>query len=233
MVLFVYIDETGTTSLSDEKQPILTVAAVLVREHQVQPLAENLRQLAIERIGHLVELHGQEIWGGTGPWSQFSPPDLLAVYREALGLLGEHDIWVAYASINKPKLKASYTNPYNPYLLALQFLCEKIDFSLSELKILIADERKEDELRAIEMVTDLQTLSEGIVPGRKLVSIIDTLHFVRSRISPGVQMADLVAYILQRCRRGAGAHPEAVAALEEFRDMITSATVTFRDTWPA
>lgn len=41
----------------------------------------------------------------------------------------------------------------------------------------------------------------GEVPGRQLKTITDSLHFVSSHDSAGVQMADLVAYVIQRRRR--------------------------------
>jgi Protein of unknown function (DUF3800) len=236
MALFVYIDETGTTSLEDMKQPTLTLAAAIVQEDRVQPLAASLRQVAIDQLGSQfagLEFHGNELWGGVGPWSSLDPPQLIATYRNALILLEEHEVAVAHASIDKPRLKARYRYPDNPYLLALQFLCEKIhDYHPRTLKVLIADESKEQEIPAIEMVADLQVGGPGVVPGKRLVSVIDTLHFVRSQASPGVQMADLIAFVLQRCRSRQDSHPAARKALQQFRAMISDATVTWRADWP-
>ena len=56
---------------------------------------------------------------------------------------------------NLSRRYAGYADP-NAYLLALQFLAEKADAYGSGLKVLIADEAKEHQLRAIKMVSDLQ-----------------------------------------------------------------------------
>jgi len=53
----------------------------------------------------------------------------------------------------------------------------------------------------VRMVGDMQEWGYAEVPGRrKPTSIIDSLHFVSSRVSPGVEMADLIAYVLHRHR---------------------------------
>jgi len=57
------------------------------------------------------------------------------------------------------------------------------------------------------------------------------VHFVSSRASPGVQMADLVAYVLQRSR-GKETHPDAQAGLERLRTMVSVRTMTWREAWP-
>lgn len=236
MAILTYIDETGTSVLEDAEQPILTVVAVLVKEDQVQPLSESMRSLAMRALGWRplrFEFHGYEIFHGEGHWAPLDQPSLVQAYRDAIGLLERHDISVAFSSINKPKLAERYEAPDSPYLLALQFLCEKIDRIEPEwLKILIADESKEHELPAIDLVADLQSWGSGIVPGPSLTTIIDSLHFVRSQASPGVQLADLVAFIIQRHRLGVDTHPDAIQAVAELRAMVGEATITYRAVWP-
>ena len=41
MAYLVYIDETGSVSKGAKKQPLLTLAAVLIDEDQVQPLGAS------------------------------------------------------------------------------------------------------------------------------------------------------------------------------------------------
>src|SRR5205823_2245814 len=101
-------------------------------------------------------------------------------------------------------------------------------------RIVVADEAKEHELEAIAMVADLQQWSfGGVVPGRKLNTIIDSLHFVRSHASFGVQMADLCAYVLQRAWHGSEKHPDATAAITELRLAIEARRFAWREPWPA
>jgi hypothetical protein len=190
---FVYIDETGSSGKAAKRQPHLTVAAAIVDETMVQPLREALHAVAWKHLGWLpadLEFHGQEIWNGTGYWSGKSYDDLIAAYEDAMQVLDTCDIDVAHASIHKARLHDRYDGAadMNAYRLALQFLLEKVDTYSSSLKILIADETKEQQIPALKMVQGMQNWTwGGEVPGRQLKTIIDTLHFVSSHDSAGVQ----------------------------------------------
>jgi hypothetical protein len=178
MVQFVYIDETGSVGKGGAKQPYLTLAAVLTPEDQVQPLARAMRAVAFEHLGWLpkdFEFHGHEIWGGTGWWSEQEPPELIAAFEAVIDLLGRLDLSIVHSSIDKVELHAKYNGHAdgNAYLLALQFLLEKIDRWGSQNRIIIADEAKEHQLRAIKMVAEMQEWGGGEVPGRTLKTVID------------------------------------------------------------
>lgn len=238
MAQFVYIDETGSTGRGAKQQPYLTLVAVLVHEDKVRTLNEGMRRVAAEHIGAFLpgfEFHGQEIWNGTGLWSRKEYSELIAAYDAAINLLDELDLIIAHSSINKDMLHSRYGGAAdaNAYRLALQFLLEKIDILDSQNKIVIADEAKEQQLQAIKMVADLQQWGTGEVPGRKLNTVIDSLHFVQSHASAGVQMADLVAFIIQRARRGKEGHPAAAAALSRLSEVVSAHTLTYRSAWPA
>jgi Protein of unknown function (DUF3800) len=237
MAHLVYIDETGSVGKGAKNQPLLTLAAALVHEDKVQPLTEAFREVAWKHLGRLpadFELHGNEIWGGNGPWRSLGPAELIAVYEDAIAVLNDLDIGVSYASIHKERLHARYAGDAdgNAYLLALQFLLEKID-KIRGNKILIADEQKEHQLRAVKMVADLQDWGGGEVPGAKLRTVIDSMHFVSSHTSPGVQLADLVAYALQRRWNDSDSNRDAKAAIARITDVIFERTLTWRDVWPA
>jgi hypothetical protein len=165
MARFVYIDETGTSG----RQPFLTIAAALVDEEMVQPLAGGLRRVAMTQLGWLpadFEFHGRELWHGEKHWSDKQPAELIAAYEAALALLEPYDIWIAHATINKPALHDRYEGAAdgNAYRLALQFLLEKVDRLAVGRKVLVADEAKEQELRAVKMVADMQEWGGGEVP---------------------------------------------------------------------
>lgn len=238
MADLTYIDETGSVGKGAKKQPLLTLAAVLVHEDKVQPLAEAFRRLAWKHLKWLpadFELHGNEIWNGMGHWKGKSPTELIAVYEDAIAVLDDFAIDVSYASIHKQRLHLRHGGSAdgNAYLLALQFLLEKLEGNYSSNKILIADEQKEHQLRAIKMVADLQDWRGGEVPGVKLKTVIDSMHFVTSHASPGVQLADLVAYALQRKWNARDNHPDAKAAIDRIVTVIDNHTRTWREPWPA
>src|SRR4051794_39349348 len=186
MADLVYIDETGSVGKGAKKQPLLTLVAVVVHEDKVQRLAEAFTELAWKHLGWVpagFEVHGNEIWNRTGPWGNKTWPELLAVYEDAVAVLDTLDIDVAYASIHKQRLHDRHDGNAdgNAYLLALQFLLEKLERNYRSNKILIADEHKEHQLRAIKMVADLQDWGGGEVPGSKLTTVIDSMHFVNSQ----------------------------------------------------
>jgi hypothetical protein len=238
MAKLVHLDETGSVGKGAKKQPLLTVAAVLVDEEQVRALAEDVREVAMKHLGWApadLELHGHEIWQGQGYWKGKSPAELIAAYEAAVRLIKDLDIHVAFASIHKQRLHDKYGGGAdgNAYLLAMQFVLEKIDSGYAGLKILIADEHKEQQLRAIKMVDGMQKWGTGEVPSRPLKTVIDSMHFVSSHASPGVQMADLVAYVLQRRWAATDTHPDAKAAIERLYQVVLEQTHTWREVWPA
>lgn len=233
---FVYIDETGADGTASKKQPHLTLVAAIVDEDNVQQINAGLRQVAMKHLGWIpddLEFHGYELWGGLGYWKEKGPSELIAVYEDAIELLDTCDVDIAHASIDKARLHARYGGAAdeNAYRLALQFLLEKIDRHGSSKKVLVADEAKEQELRAVRMVSEMQEWGGGEVPGIQLKTVIDTLHFVRSHASAGVQVADLVAYVIQRSATPEH-HPDAQAALNRIQQKVGNRTRTYRQRWP-
>lgn len=237
MAKFVYVDETGSCGKAAKHQPYLTLAAAIVDESHVQNLREGLREVAWRQLGWLppdLEFHGHEIWNGTGYWTGKSYDELIETYESAMELLDTCDIDIAYSSIDKARLHNRHqgTADGNAYRLALQFLLEKIDSYGSALKLVVADETKEQEAAAVKMVQGMQDWTAGgEVPGRRLATVVDSLHFVASHDSAGVQMADLIAFVLQR-RRRKEAHPNAQAAMDRLSSLVTSHTRTWREPWP-
>lgn len=240
MAEFVYLDETGSVGKGANKQSYLTLVAVVVDETQVQPLAERMRSIAFDALRWLpedFEFHGNEIWNASGYWKNLAPAELLAAYEAVVALLEELQISIVHSSINKPGLHTKYsgTADGNAYLLALQFLLEKLDRwrTGQVLRVLIADEQKQQQVKAIKLVREMQSWGfSGIVPGRQLKSIIDSIHFVDSAHSPGVQFADMVAYLLHRRRIAPPSHPLAAAAQERMLELVTVRTPTWRESWP-
>jgi hypothetical protein len=195
------VDESGNTGrrLDDPDQPIHCLAAV--PEDRVIPITHAVEaQLSQRRAnGLLPELHGAELFSGDGPWCGVAPGERVAIYEEALALLPVHDCVVAYASIDKTKLTPGTTQRTTPHLLALQFLVEKIDAYLvaqpdqmRQRALLVADETQEHESFAIGVVAGMQASGTGVVAGRVIDRVIDTVHFVRSHDNRYVQLGDLV-----------------------------------------
>jgi len=238
MAELAYIDETGSVGTGAATQPYLTLVAVIVHEDNVRHLTSAMQNVAMTHLGWIpadFEFHGHEVWQGMGYWDGKTPPQLIAAYKAAIQLLVDLELSVVHSSIDKARLHARYGGAAdeNAYRLALQFLLEKIDSRGTANRIIIADEAKEQELHAMKMVADMQQWAgAGVVPGRTLRTVINSLHYVRSHASPGVQMADLVAYVLQRSWHGKEHHPDAAPAIAELRASVDSRTETWREAWP-
>ncbi|MBM3715886.1 MAG: DUF3800 domain-containing protein, partial [Actinobacteria bacterium] len=176
MAEFVYIDETGSVG-SGHKQPLLFLAAVVVPEERVRDLADSLYKLTFKHLGWVpdrFEWHAHELWHASGPWAGKSPSELLAAYEDVIALLAKLDIWVLHSAINKAGLHKKYAGQFdkNAYLLALQFLLQKLEgYSTGALRVVIADEAKEQQLRAVGMLRDMQKWGMGEVPGIKVNNV--------------------------------------------------------------
>lgn len=238
MARIVYIDETGSSGKGAKKQDLLTVVAVIAEADTVRDLDDALRAVednhfALQTVQPR-EFHGVEIWHGSGPWVGKQPAELLAVLEDVVALIDRFDLQIAFASVHKPRLIARRGpgGADRAYLLALQFLLEKVDMNVSGTKIVVADEAKEHQLTAAKMVGNLRNMGYGEVDGRQLKTVVDTVHFVDSRLSAGVQLADVVAFVIQRVDRGPEVHPDAQAARSRMMAVIREHSVTWREPWP-
>ena len=104
----------------------------MVDEDKVKPLGKAMRKVAmdhLELVPEDFEFHGNEIWGGKSWWRQMEPPALIEAYEAVINLLTSLELGIAYSTINKAELHQKYGGiaDSNAYLLALQFLLEKID----------------------------------------------------------------------------------------------------------
>lgn len=77
----------------------------------------------------------------------------------------------------------------------------------------------------------LTVITNHTTPKAAAKTVIDSLHFVSSHASPGVQMADLVAYAIQRQRR-TGHHTTEQAAMDRLSIKVNEHVRTWRELWP-
>ena len=242
MAKFVYIDETGSSRGSLTKQPIMQLVAAIVDESAIRGLGESMKEVAHAHLGWFpaqFEFHGAEVWNGDGHWAEKKErkayDELLAAYESVVKLIDRHDVDIAYSLIDRVALHNKYGGAYddNSYRLALQFLLEKVNQNIGGLKVVIADESKEQQLKAMRMGADKQEWGGGEVPGPPIPTIIDSLHYVQSHSSSGVQLADMVAYLYHRCRlTDVEGHPDALAARRRMMEIIGNHLRTYRWKWP-
>ena len=246
-MLICYLDESGNTGkrLDDPDQPIHYLAAVMVREDRIREMGDRLHALAdAAPIGaSLVEFHGDELFHGSGPWQGVPPRLRVGEYAKALSVMSAVGAGVAHASINKPLL----VGDQNPHLLALQFLTEKIERwlrsqtdELGQRALLVADHSHEHDQYAFDLIQRMQAAG-GPVGGHRglnvsLDHIVDGVYFAHSERSWGIQLADLVAFVLnrsERIKRSPG-DPRSDRAIRMLRrEHISPQLQTWRELWPS
>ena len=250
-MLISYLDESGNTGkrLDDPVQPHHYVAAVLVREDRIRDMTARLDSLAhvAPTTTPLGEYRGSEIFSGLGSWADVPPRQRIAEYKRALAVLHDIDAVVAQVSIDKPRLAARHPacRP-NPHLFALQFLLEEVERwvvrqadPLSRRILQVADENDEQEEEVVDLMGQMLTgggpIREPTATAIPLHRFVENIHFVRSERSRGIQLADLVAFILRRCAwiECHPSQPNSDAAVRMLREeYIDPRTEILRSRWP-
>ena len=249
-MLFCYLDESGNTGsrLDDPDQPYHYLVAVIVREDRVSLLSERLDELAdgAATVTPLVEYHGQELFSGRGPWQGVEPQVRVDEFAKALAVIAEVDACIAYSSIDKLAL-ARRGARQSPHLYALQFLTEEIeawvrsrDDPLCQMALLVADQNHQEEEYAFELVREMHRsggpVGSDLGLAKTAEHIVDSVYFVPSERSRGIQMADLVAFILNRLDRCLESPPRSAsdqAVRDLYRVHISPRVATWRERWPS
>ena len=250
-MLISYLDESGNTGkrLDDPMQPHHYVAAVLIREDRIRDMTARLNSLAqiAPTTTPLGEYRGSELFSGLGAWVDVPPRQRIAEYKRALTVLQEVDAVVAQVSIDKPRLAARHpASRPNPHLFAMQSLMEGVQRwvvrradPLSRRILQVADENDEQEQDVVDlmdqMLTDGGPVREPTETAITLERFVDNIYFVRSERSRGIQLADLVAFILRRCAwiEFHPSKPKSDAAVRMLKEeCIDPRTQILRSRWP-
>jgi len=244
-VWLMFMDESGNTGkkLDDPDQPIHWMVAVLVPEDHVLALSRDMDALmapAEARLGRPVELHAVNLYRGKAEWKGVPPQERIDIADQALSLLAAHECAIIHACIDKTRLASVNSMPadrMDPHLLAFQFVLEDAEAWLAgqhdvlrQRALIVADETTEHDAYCVQLVKDMQR-QQSDARGFGLEHVVDTAHFAKSQDSRGVQLADLVAYMLQANRRG-GVGRSAQATARIVADRVAPLVVTWRPTWP-
>lgn len=187
------------------------MGALLIKPENVRLLELGLDQLMEEissehnsAILPSEEFHGTDLFSGKGIWRVITK--------------GER-----------------YSLSDNPHRLALKFLIEKIDRKLEDFDsfgIIICDETgsalEKDAYR--DLLREIQVDGTGGPYARKIVRIVDTLHFVSSKKSRGIQAIDLITFLHRRI----SVHTHASDAEYQFTQMLWGKVrdkVVYQRTW--
>ena len=249
-MLICYLDKSGNTGrrLDDPEQPIHLIAAVMIVEDRVREMTDLLDALTQRAPTRqpLIEYHGSQLYGGSGPWLGVPPSQRIDAYAEALSVVGRVEAGIAYASVNKPALALrDYEDP-NPHTIALQFLTEKIErwlkrqqYVLSRRALLVADKNHEQEQYSLDLIREMRAAGGPVGSGHgisiPLDHVVDNIYFDRSDRNRGIQLADLVAFVLNRYLRiqRSPFRTRSDAAIRRlFYEYIEPSRRTWREPWP-
>ena len=211
-----YLDESGSTGL-DLSSTVETVHWPVVlgaAAHDVHSIERDIRVLADSYFGlragaPAFELHGAEIFGGRGVARTLAPARRVSLFAGVLGLLDTHDVHLWVRGIHKARLRersrAQREDPEHPSILAFRDIVTSLDTWLQarqpapgtpcagatdQLGLLVSDQQ--DEVSRSLAAEFAHLRDTGIR------SLIDTIHYVRSRDSRLIQLVDCVAFIRNR-----------------------------------
>lgn len=212
------------------------LAGVSVHEDRVREVATHVDDVATSYFGPGLrtgetEFHGVDLRSGHGVWKGVAPSKRIEIYRAVLEPLGWDGVFVSYAAIDKRRYRLRGDDRL-PHVWALQFLVEKLNahcLRIAATTLLVADETSEHEQFALDLLLELQrgNASRGLSLGQ-VTNVVDTVHFVRSETNRGVQLADMVAYLIGRVMRTAATPAESAI----YDDFIRRNVRTFRTSWP-
>lgn len=207
----IYMDESGHTGTDkNADQPLHYLAAVCIDEQKVRAVEREIQNIAFTALGAVAhdtdfEFKGHGLRSGKGRYFTGLPTaKRIELVTELLGLLKKHDIRVIWAAVDKAKSLAKL----HPQQLCFLLVVERVEQWLRKqdiaggpltLGLLVADEFDELEQRLID---DLNRYKDNCVDfgfkSKPVERVIDSVHFVRSFNNPLIQLADLVAYFLNR-----------------------------------
>jgi uncharacterized protein DUF3800 len=211
-VWLAYMDEAGNTGrrLDDAHQPIHSILSVVVEESMVPTLHEHLRETARDHCQANCgeddfEFHGKDLFSGQGHFAGLPSAKRIEIYDDVLGAIEATGGLVIVRGVDKPCLQRRYPKPFHPHDIALMFTIESIERLAQDRDcrvLLVADEAKEVEDAALRDLANYQEF--GTSWGwntERIERIVDTIHFVRSKTNPGIQLADCAAFVAMRRRK--------------------------------
>ncbi len=199
----IYIDEAGNTGKkADPDQPIHMIGALIADQGQIRGIEVGLNALAAHCARGLddpvnadgLEFHGSDLFGGNKLFNRMKPAARIGVCQDIIAVCAENGALFGSCAIDKLKLRVAH----HPHMLCFQFMLERVQDYLSavdDLGLIVADEHRELEDEIIRDLAFYKQVSTdwGWRP-TPIRSIVDTVHFVKSKHNRLVQACDVLTY---------------------------------------
>ena len=202
------------------------VAALLVEHRSVNDAHRGLRQVVATAsreygIPEDAELHGNELFGGKGVFAGLDPRIRIGIYAKALRAITECGCSIVLRGVAVPGLRARYGHDAEPQRWVVEHLLERVDefCAPEDHALIVADEHE----LSRELLADLRQFQDQATRGyraRRIVNVVDTIHFVSSRTNHLVQAADLVVFLKRRLRTHVESDPRAARANEALWEIL-------------
>jgi hypothetical protein len=203
----VYADESGDHSLTsiNPQNPVFVLAFCIFQKNAYMSQAvPSVQRLKFDFWGcDCVVLHSHEIRKATGDFNILLNAETRTRFNERVNqLITDMPVTLIAAVIDKQRHVARYSDPANPYEIALTFCMERLQRWLKEqgqtdrLTHIVVERRGRTEDQTLELeflrIKDGQGTFEGAMPNIAL-KFMDKKHN-----STGLQVADLVAHPIGR-----------------------------------
>ena len=183
------------------------ICAFVVPRKNLGQLDEQVRDLLSSLSSVLgatpPELHAHELMSGVGAWAPIASNTRLkiSILRKTLKVVQSIPGALVFAEgTDVQRLNARYRYPENPHTTTLRHLLEKVDkwASNTGTKVgLVADEIATKNEHQVELRAYKEFGTGGFLP-RIINSLDGPIQFLDSRESPGLQVADTLAYMFRR-----------------------------------
>jgi hypothetical protein len=202
----VYVDESGDHSLQsiDPNFPVFSLAFCIFKKSDfVETVVPSIQRLKFEFWGHdAVVLRGHEIRKQHGDFNILREPKTRAAFIDQVNKAIEGaPFTVVAAVIDKVAHKKKYTEPRDPYEIALVFCMERLFYFLRDLGQLDKTTHLLVECRGAKEDAKLELEFRRICDGKNQAGKMpnfDIRFMDKKHNSTGLQFADLVAQPIAR-----------------------------------
>ena len=197
----VFVDESGDHGLKtiDQGYPMFVLAfCIFKKDDYANHLVPAIKHFKFNHFGHdQIILHETDIRKDRGAFSILKSREMKDAFLNELSAIVKETSFVFVATtIRKEALREKYTNPENPYHLALGFGLERIYYYLRDIGAvkakthIVVEKRGKQEDSELELefrrVCDRNNYPREVLP-------FEIVFADKRSNSAGLQMADLIA----------------------------------------
>lgn len=198
-------------------------------ENQISNLFKGVESNTGIQFPPKLEVHGSNLFKGWKEWKFLRTEPRLRNWLafKVLEIALNSNSYFVFQGIDLSRINSNFQEPTPPHVLTHRFLMERIEEALESINsyaLVINDNRSNQTEHALYR-NNFQNLilkeSRG-ESSKALNRLVDTLYFVDSKYSRGIQIADLVTYIHRRRVVGSALAKQKEEALENCWELIST-----------